>query len=153
MAYFDSIPCECCLLSCVCLSMSRPLNSRQLCIPQLPGWQSSVTMWKFAVMNFCFSTFFSYASGKKNLSQRIPIRHPGSEVLEVYSLFTRRHQTLGRGVCEGGAEGLGGGFLKGPLLVSLQTSGAYEKFAVHCSRFSSQETQYSLGKISDSIFR
>lgn len=72
MAYFDSVwlnPCERCLLSCICLSMSRPLNSRQLCIPQLPGWQSSVTMWKFAVMNFCFSTFFSYSSSKKNSSQ------------------------------------------------------------------------------------
>lgn len=50
-------------------------------------------------------------------------RHPGSVILPLHQAAPNSWQTLVG--CEAGAEGLGGGFLKGPLLVSLQTSGAY----------------------------
>lgn len=56
--------------------------------------------------------FPTLAARRFHSSQRITIRHPGSEVREVYSLFTRRHQTLGKDGCEGGEEGLGWGILK-----------------------------------------
>lgn len=61
--------------------------------------------------------------GMLNPLLRMTTRRPGSVILPLHQAAPNSWQTLVG--CEAGAEGLGGGFLKGPLLVSLQTSWAY----------------------------